>query len=288
LDCKGQLILLDRPRLMGILNATEDSFFADSRVGVATGGISGAPSGGAPLGVSSAVDRAGRMLEEGADFLDVGGQSTRPGSRALDAAEETDRVLPVIEALVKHYPHALLSVDTYHSGVARAAVEAGAVMVNDISAGDLDPRMLETVATLRVPYIAMHMRGTPQTMQQEAHYDDVTGEVLSYLATAAHRAQQAGIIDVVVDPGLGFGKTIAHNYTLLRQLDKLAMLDRPLLVGLSRKSMVYKTLGTTADHALNGTTALHMAALLKGVHILRVHDVGAAREVVRLWQALQA
>ncbi|TDX01693.1 dihydropteroate synthase [Dinghuibacter silviterrae] len=294
LDCKGQLIPLDRPRLMGILNATEDSFFADSRVGVAGAGsgLSGSASGGggfpAAGGVSSAVDRAGRMLEEGADFLDVGGQSTRPGARALDAAEETDRVLPVIEAIRKHYPHALVSIDTYHSGVARAAVEAGAVIVNDISAGHLDPLMLETVAALRVPYIAMHMRGTPQTMQEAPHYEDITGDVLTYLAEAVHRAQQAGIHDVVADPGFGFGKTIAHNYTLLRGLDKLAILDRPLLIGLSRKSMIYKTLGTTAEHALNGTTALHMAALLKGAHILRVHDVAPAREVVRLWQALHA
>jgi dihydropteroate synthase len=254
---------------MGILNATEDSFFPGSLVSAA-----------------SAVDRAGRMLEEGADFLDIGGQSTRPGSRALDAAEETDRVLPVLEALLQHFPGVLLSVDTYHSGVARAAVEAGAVMVNDVSAGHLDPGMIATVASLRVPYVAMHLRGTPQTMQDDPYYDDVTGEVFAYLAEATRRATDAGIMDVIVDPGFGFGKTSAHNFRLLGELDRLAILGRPILVGLSRKSMIYKTLGTTAEQALNGTTALHMAALLSGAHILRVHDVAPAREVVRLWQRL--
>lgn len=269
LDCKGQLITLDRPHIMGILNATEDSFYAGSIVSTA-----------------SAVDRAGRMLEEGADFLDIGGQSTRPGSRALDAAEETDRVLPVVEALRQHFPRALLSVDTYHTGVARAAVEAGAVMVNDVSAGHLDPLMMATVAALRVPYVAMHLRGTPQTMQQDPHYDDVTGEVFTYLAEATRKANTAGIVDVIVDPGFGFGKTSAHNFRLLGELDRLAILERPLLVGLSRKSMVYKTLGVTPEQALNGTTALHMVALIKGAHILRVHDVAPAREVVRLWERL--
>lgn len=269
LDCKGKLVTLDRPHIMGILNATNDSFYVGSLVNEA-----------------SAVDRAGHMLEEGADFLDVGGQSTRPGSRALDAAEETDRVLPVVEALLRHFPDVLVSVDTYHSGVARAAVEAGAVLVNDVSAGHLDPRMLETVAALRVPYVAMHMRGTPQTMQQDLHYDDVTGEVCTYLAEAAVKARDAGILDVILDPGFGFGKTAAGNFRLLDELDRLAILDRPLLVGLSRKSMVYKTLRTTPEHALNGTTALHMIALLKGAHILRVHDVAPAVEVVRLAKAL--
>jgi dihydropteroate synthase len=269
LDCKGQLITLDRPHIMGILNATEDSFFSGSLVSAA-----------------SAVDRAGRMLEGGADFLDIGGQSTRPGSRALDAAEETDRVLPVVEALLQHFPRALLSVDTYHSGVARAAVEAGAVLVNDVSGGHLDPQMMATVAALRVPYVAMHLRGTPQTMQQDPHYDDVTAEVFTYLAEAARRATETGIMDVIVDPGFGFGKTSAHNFRLLGELDRLAILERPILVGLSRKSMIYKTLGITPEQALNGTTALHMAALLAGAHILRVHDVAPAREVVRLWERL--
>ncbi|HTJ12903.1 MAG TPA: dihydropteroate synthase [Dinghuibacter sp.] len=274
LDCKGVLAGLDRPRVMGILNATDDSFFAASRVRVNT------------ERASAPVDLAGRMLEEGADFLDVGGQSTRPGSRALSAAEETDRVLPVIEAIVRHYPAALVSVDTYHSGVARAAVRAGAAMVNDISAGLFDPSMLSTVAALRVPYIAMHMQGTPQTMQADPHYGDVALEVCDFLADAAHRAVAAGIHDVVLDPGFGFGKTLSHNYTLLSELDRLSVLGRPLLVGVSRKSMIYKTLGVTPEAALNGTTALHMAALLKGAHILRVHDVAPAVEVVRLWEAL--
>src|ERR1700744_5398290 len=188
LDCKGKLVSLDRPMIMGILNATDDSFYAPSRVGINT-------------------ELAGRMLEEGADFLDVGGQSTRPGSRALSAAEETDRVVPVIEAVLRHYPAALVSVDTYHSTVARAAVHAGAVMVNDISAGLFDADMLSTVAALRVPYVAMHMQGTPQTMQTDPQYADVALEVCAFLAAAAHRAVAAGIHDVVLDPGFGFGKT---------------------------------------------------------------------------------
>lgn len=267
LDCKGKLVPLDRPRVMGILNATDDSFFAGSRVGINT-------------------EMAGRMLEEGADFLDVGGQSTRPGSRALEASEETNRVLPVIEAILRHYPTALISVDTYHSAVARAAVRAGAAMVNDISAGRFDPDMLATVAALRVPYVAMHMQGTPQTMQTDPHYGDVALEVCDFLAEAAHRAVAAGIHDVVVDPGFGFGKTIAQNYSVLAGLDRFAVLDRPLLVGVSRKSMIYKFLGSSPETALNGTTALHMAALLRGAHILRVHDVAAAVEVVRLAEAL--
>lgn len=268
LDCKGKLVPLDRPRVMGILNATDDSFFAGSRIGINT-------------------EIAGRMLEEGADFLDIGGQSTRPGSRALDASEETDRVLPVIEAVLRHYPAALISVDTYHSAVARAAVRAGAAMVNDIGAGLFDPAMLSTVAALRVPYIAMHVQGTPQTMQADPHYDDVALEVCDFLAEAAHRAVAAGIHDVILDPGFGFGKTVAHNYRLLGELDRFAVLGRPLLVGVSRKSMIYRLLGGSPETALNGTTALHMAALLGGAHILRVHDVAAAVEVVRLWEALR-
>lgn len=269
LDCKGKLVSLDRPLVMGILNATDDSFYAASRVSINT-------------------ELAGRMLGEGADFLDVGGQSTRPGAVSLSAAEEADRVVPVIEAIVRHYPTALVSVDTYHSAVARAAVAAGAVMVNDISAGLFDPAMLSTVAALRVPYIAMHMQGTPQTMQADPRYGDVGLEVCDFLAAAAHRAVAAGIHDVILDPGFGFGKTAAHNFRLLNELDRFAVLERPLLVGLSRKSMIYTTLGVSPEGALNGTTALHMAALMQGARILRVHDVAPAVEVVRLYEALHS
>jgi dihydropteroate synthase len=271
LDCRGTLIALDRPRIMGILNVTDDSFYKGSRT----------------PGVNAALEKAEEMLREGADFLDVGGQSTRPASRALDASEETDRVLPVIEALVRRFPEARVSVDTYHSGVARAAVAAGACMVNDVSAGHMDPDMLPVVGALRVPYVAMHMRGTPQTMQQDTYYEDITQSVIRYLADANRKATDNGVLDVLIDPGLGFGKTVADNFRLLYQLDLLALVGRPIVVGLSRKSMVYKTLGTTPEQALNGTTALHMAALLKGVHILRVHDVAPALEVVRLAAALQ-
>lgn len=265
LDCRGKLIELSEPRVMGILNVTDDSFYPGSRVGI-----------------KGAVDRAGFMLKEGATFLDVGGQSTRPGATPLDAKSEAQKVVPVIEAIIKAHPEALISIDTYHAEVAKAAVGAGACMVNDISAGNMDPAMIATVAALKVPYVAMHMRGTPQTMQEHPQYDDVAAEVLDFLARAAENARRAGIADVIVDPGFGFGKTITHNFQLLGRMECLSILGRPVLVGLSRKSMIYKTLGIPVEEALNGTTALQTIALLKGAHILRVHDVAEAVQVVRL------
>jgi len=282
LNVRGKLLTLATPKVMGILNVTEDSFYADSRVGAEAGGRGGAGS------VNVLIDKAGRMLEEGAAFLDIGGQSTRPGSIPLTAAEETDRVIPVIEALGSHFPDALLSIDTYHSAVARAAVGAGACLVNDISAGHMDPGMIPAVSSLHVPYIAMHMQGTPQTMQADPQYENVTREVIQSLAAAAGKAADAGIHDIIVDPGFGFGKTAAHNFRLLDQLELLALLGRPILVGLSRKSMIYTTLKTTPEKALNGTTALNMVALRKGAHILRVHDVREAAEAIQLMGALDA
>lgn len=302
LNLRGKLLGLETPAVMGILNVTDDSFFAESRVGLAAGTAGGDVAGGGAAGsfsaggsggsaatggrgdvpVSLLIDRAGRMLEEGATFLDIGGQSTRPGSRAIGAAQETDRVVPVIETLMQHFPEALLSIDTYHSAVARAAVAAGASLVNDISSGSLDREMIPTVATLRVPYIAMHMQGTPDSMQQEPHYGDVTREVLQYLAEVSKTCADAGIHDVIVDPGFGFGKTYAHNFSLLNHLELFALLSRPILVGLSRKSTIYKTLKTTPEKALNGTTVLNTIALMKGAHILRVHDVREAVEAIRL------
>lgn len=270
---------LDSPKVMGILNANDDSFFAGSRVG---GAADSAGSGAANVLVAAAVARAGAMIEAGAAFLDIGGQSTRPGSTVISAAEETDRVCPLIEAISAAYPDTPISVDTYHSSVAAAAVGSGAGLVNDISSSSMDPDMISTVAGLRVPYIAMHMQGTPQTMQQHPRYEDVTREVIQYLAQVTYTAKKAGIHDVVVDPGFGFGKTLSHNYQLLGQLELLSILDQPILVGLSRKSMIYKPLGLTPEEALNGTTALNTLALYKGAHILRVHDVAAAVQAVRL------
>jgi dihydropteroate synthase len=263
LNCGGKLIVLDTPKVMGILNVTDDSFYKGSRVDL-----------------PAAIDMAGTMLEAGATFLDIGGQSTRPG--APEVSNEADRVLPVIEGIKKAWPEAALSIDTYHAHIAKMAVEAGAVLVNDISAGRMDENMLSTVAALKVPYIAMHMQGTPLTMQAHPTYVDVTREVIQYLAEAAEKARNAGIKDVLVDPGFGFGKNKKHNYALLKNLDALQILQRPVVVGLSRKSLIYRTLEVTPGEALNGTTVLHTLALIKGAHILRVHDVKEAMEAIRL------
>jgi dihydropteroate synthase len=250
---------------MGILNATPDSFHADSRVDV-----------------NEALRRAERMLEEGAAILDIGGMSTRPGSTAIAEEEELRRVLPVIGALHRRFPEAVLSIDTYRSEVARQAVHAGAGLVNDISAGLLDEAMLPTVAALHVPYIAMHMQGTPATMQAAPHYADVAAEVTRFLSERIHACRAAGIADVILDPGFGFGKTTGHNYTLLRELSRILALGAPVLVGLSRKRMINEVLGTTPEEALNGTTVLNTMALMHGASILRVHDVKEAVQAVKL------
>ncbi|MEX1132293.1 MAG: dihydropteroate synthase [Flavobacteriales bacterium] len=250
---------------MGILNATPDSFHTESRVAV-----------------DSALRTAERMLEEGAGILDIGGMSTRPGSTAISEAEELQRVLPVVAAIHARFPDAWLSIDTYSSKVAKQAVESGACMVNDISAGLLDADMLATVAKLGVPYIAMHMQGTPKSMQKAPSYKDVAAEVTRSLSERLNAARAAGIADVVLDPGFGFGKTTSHNYTLLRELGRITALGAPVLVGISRKRMINEVLGTTASEALNGTTVLNTIALLGGSAILRVHDVREAVEAVKL------
>jgi len=257
---------------MGIINATPDSFFKDSRAN----------------GVDDALHLAERMLAQGADILDIGGQSSRPGSGAGDAREERRRVIPVIEAIHREFPDAWLSVDTWRSSVAQEAVSFGARMVNDISAGLLDPDMLTTVADLHVPYVAMHMQGTPASMQLAPHYEDVSAEVTRFLSGRLRAAHDAGIADVIIDPGFGFGKTTEHNYTLLRDLPRLGALGAPVLIGVSRKRMINEVLGITPADATNGTTVLNTIALMKGASILRVHDVKEAMECVKLWSALQA
>ena len=268
LNCKGKLLAISQPLVMGILNATPDSFYE----------------GHLPGGLQSMVKLAEKMMGEGAEILDIGGQSTRPGSERISAEEEMKRVLPLIEALAAQHPQYILSIDTYYSEVALAAVNAGASIVNDISAGNMNAAMLETVGALNVPYVCMHMPGELGYMQQLAHYDDVVKEVLDYFIIKIAACTKAGIKDVIVDPGFGFGKTIAHNFTLLNNLAVFEMLDRPVLVGLSRKGTVYKTLGITAREALNGTTVLNTLALKNGASILRVHDVKEAREAVQLIQ----
>ncbi len=255
---------------MGILNATPNSFYDQGR------GSS----------VADMLARAEAMLAAGASILDIGGASTKPGEPISDPETELQRILPVVDALHRAFPQAWLSIDTYHSRVAKAAVEAGVSIVNDVSAGHIDPQMLATVAALRVPYVAMHMQGTPETMQHNPQYGDVVAEVRTYLAGRCADAAAAGIRDIVIDPGFGFGKTIAHNFALLRSLHTFRICGRPILAGLSRKSMICKPLHVNPEGALNGTTALHMAALQQGANILRVHDVKEAVQVVRLFGEL--
>jgi dihydropteroate synthase len=266
LNCKGRILVIDKPIVMGIINVTPDSFYSESRKFEST----------------EILNQAEKMLSEGATILDIGGQSTRPGGEDVGVDEEIKRVIPAIEILSKYFSDAIISVDTYRSKVAEEAVAAGASIVNDISGGSLDERMLETVGKLNVPYILMHIKGTPQTMQQYAKYDNVSLEVLDYFIKKVEECRLAGINDVIIDPGFGFAKTIQHNFELLNQLEIFKILERPLLVGISRKSTIYKTLETTAEEALNGTTVLNTAALLKGATILRVHDVKEAMEAIKL------
>lgn len=270
LNCNGRLLKTDIPLVMGIINATPDSFFAGSR----------------QQHVSAIVQQAAKMIAEGASILDIGGQSTRPGSETITAEEELSRVIPGIEAIHKQFPDIIISIDTYYGKVAKEAVAAGASMVNDISAGSLDETMIDTVASLQVPYVLMHMQGTPQVMQESPSYTNVTNQVLDFFIHQIALLRKAGIHDVIVDPGFGFGKTIAHNFELLRNFSVFKLLQCPLLAGISRKSTIYKTLGITADDALNGTTVLNTIALLKGASILRVHDVKEAKEAIQLIHAL--
>jgi dihydropteroate synthase len=271
LNCKGRLLAPSKPCVMGILNVTPDSFYTRGRNN----------------SLQEHIDKAGAMLEEQATILDIGGMSTRPRAEVIGVEAEMDRVLPVIEGIKKHFPEAFISIDTYRASVAKSAVQAGADIINDISSGDMDAQMLTTVAGLQVPYIAMHMKGTPQTMQQQPEYDNVAAEVLQYFIAKVQACTAAGITDLVLDPGFGFGKTIAHNYALLKDLHVLSIMEKPLLVGISRKSMVYKPLKSDAEHALNGTTALHMLALQQGAAILRVHDVKEASECIDLFTYYQ-
>ena len=269
LNCKGRLLVVDKPLVMGIINTTPDSFYSESR----------------QENLDTVLAKAEIMIEEGATILDVGGQSTRPGSEKLTEEEEIKRVIDPIAAINKSFPEIVISIDTYYSNVAKMAVEAGASVVNDISAGSIDSKMIRTVAALKVPYVLMHMQGTPQTMQQQPMYENVTREVLDFLIKKVNDLHHSGITDIIVDPGFGFGKTIAHNFELLRNLPVFKMLNCPLLLGISRKSTIYKTLGTTTEKSLNGTTVLHTIGLLNGASILRVHDVREAMEAIKLVDA---
>ncbi|HEX6426668.1 MAG TPA: dihydropteroate synthase [Niastella sp.] len=266
LNCKGRLLVIEKPLVMGIINTTPDSFYEGSRF----------------MGETGILKQAEQMLKAGASMLDIGGQSTRPNSSTVSVEEELQRVVGAIESLHFNFPEAIISIDTYYARVAAEAVAAGASIVNDISAGTIDPLMLTTTGRLQVPYVCTHMRGTPATMQQFANYDNVTREVLDFFIQKIADCHTAGITDIIIDPGFGFAKTPAHNFTLLKQLAAFTMLGKPILVGLSRKSTIYKTLGITAEEALNGTTVLNTVALLNGAHILRVHDVKEAKEAIEL------
>lgn len=260
-----------RPQIMAILNATPDSFFEGSRVNV-----------------QMAVDKAANYLNEGADILDIGGQSTRPGSVLVEANLEAERVLPVIDAVCKNFPQSRISVDTWYASVAQQALQMGATMVNDISAGDDDLDMLPLIAKTGVQYIAMHKQGQPATMQNNPIYQNVVQDVLAYFKTKKMAFEQLGISNWILDPGFGFGKTTEHNFSLLRNLRALREIGVPVLAGLSRKGMVWRTLNIEISEALNGTTALHMAALMNGADYLRVHDVKEAVQCVTLYQYYSA
>lgn len=255
---------------MGIINITPDSFYAGSR----------------KPGVDEALQQAEKMLAEGATFLDIGAYSSRPGAIDISVAEETDRLLPVVEAIASAFPDVIQSIDTFRAQVAEAAIKAGAHIINDISGGQLDGDMFATVARLQVPYILMHMKGNPQNMNQLAQYDDVFTEVLDYFVSRYQQLKQLGVHDVIIDPGFGFAKKPEHGYALMNRLQEFEILGLPVLVGISRKKMIYSLLGGTAAEALNGTTVLNTIGLMKGANILRVHDVREAIEAVKIWEAV--
>jgi len=266
INCGGRLLVLDSPVIMGIINVTPDSFYEGSRF----------------QETDHIVQQAEEMLKAGAAMLDIGAQSTRPGSKQVGVDEELRRLTGAVDSLHRHFPSAIISIDTYRSKVAGEAVSAGATIVNDISGGSMDPAMIETVGRLQVPYICMHIKGTPENMHQHPTYENVTIEVLDYFIQKTAECKNAGIHDVIIDPGFGFGKTIAHNFTLLHNLDVFSVLQKPILIGLSRKSTIYKTLRVTTAEALNGTTVINTIALLEGANILRVHDVKEAVEAVKM------
>tara|TARA_R100001369_G_scaffold954_4_gene3170 strand:- start:40521 stop:41345 length:825 start_codon:yes stop_codon:yes gene_type:complete len=270
INCKGNLVDLSTPKIMGILNSTPDSFYSESR----------------KMDLDSLLTSAEVMLKQGATFLDIGGYSTRPGADYISEIEELERVLPAIEAILKKFPETLISIDTFRSKVAAESIEAGAAMINDISAGNLDEKMMQVAADLQVPYIMMHMRGNPKTMKDLNEYEDLPQDLIYYFSEKIHTALALGINDLIIDLGFGFAKNIPQNFELLSKLEVFKNLKMPILVGLSRKSTIYKTLNITAEEALNGTTVLNTIALSKGANILRVHDVKEAMETVKLMSQL--
>ncbi len=268
INVRGRLVDVTRPQVMGILNVTPDSFYADSRC----------------AGEEAVRRRVRCVRHEGASMLDIGGYSSRPGADDVSPSEEWSRLQPAIEIAREEWPEAIISVDTFRAEVACRAVEAGADVVNDISGGEMDPDMFAAVAEMHVPYIMMHMQGTPRDMQQAPHYDDVMAEVFRSLGERVETLHEMGVADVILDPGYGFGKTLEQNYRMLSRLGEFSLLGCPLMVGVSRKSMVYRLLGCTPEQSLNGTTVLHTMALVNGANILRVHDVQQAVEAVKIYK----
>ncbi len=266
INCNGKLIDLNTPKVMGILNVTPDSFY----------------DGGHYRDETTILNKAETMLKEGATFIDIGAYSSKPNAESVSETEELQRIVPIVKLLVERFPNIILSIDTFRSEVAKQCIESGAAIINDISAGKLDDKMIKTVASLNVPYIMMHMRGTPQTMQQKTDYENILKDILFYFSERIAIARQSGIKDIIIDLGFGFAKTLEQNFELLNKLEGFKIADLPLLVGISRKSMIYKTLQNNPNEALNGTTALNMVALQKGASILRVHDVKEAMECVKL------
>lgn len=271
INCKGQLIDLSSPKVMGILNCTPDSFF----------------DGGKYKSENDILNQVEKMLDEGATFIDIGAYSSKPNVAFVTEEDETNRLLPVIDLVLKNFPQTMISVDTFRSKIAKKAIENGAAIVNDISAGNLDSQMMSVVAKLQVPYIMMHMKGTPQTMQSLTQYENIVKEMMFYFSEKVSVARSLGINDIIVDPGFGFAKTVEQNFEVMQKLELFKMLELPMLIGISRKSMIYKTLETTSEHSLNGTTFLNAIALQKSAAILRVHDVKEAVECIKLYNKLQ-
>lgn len=270
LNCKGSLWIIDEPQVMGIINTTQDSFYQKSRT----------------ANWQDAVELAAKMINEGASIVDIGGQSTRPGAELINPSQEIDRVLPVIEAIHQQFPTLLISIDSYHPEVVKAAVNAGASIVNDISGGQFFDEMLPTVASLKVPYICMHCAADMKKMHEKIPFTNITETVIQYFIERLHACKKAGIVDVLIDPGIGFGKTMEDNFKLMNELECLSIFNAPLLLGVSRKSMIYTSLQIDADQSLNGTTVMNTIGLLKGANMVRVHDVKEAVQAIQLKQLL--
>ncbi len=271
INCKGQIIDLSTPKIMGILNITPNSFYDGGKYSLE----------------KNAIAQVEKMLNEGATFIDIGAYSSKPNAEFVSQDEELIRIIPVVKAILKEFPNALLSIDTFRSSVAQVCLNNGAAMINDISAGSLDEKMMEVISKYNVPYIMMHLRGTPQTMQNQTNYDNLIKDMITYFSDKVNKARSLGINDLIIDPGFGFAKTTDQNYEILSNLELFKILELPILAGISRKSMIYKPLGVTSNDALNGTTVLNTIAISKGATIIRVHDVKEALECVKLCEKLR-